>query len=202
MRKIAVLAGLALAGSGFALDFSGPGFAIVDATTTENGVASSTITISGTGLTVTSLNSVTLTGLSHTFAGDLEIDLEHVATGTSVVLTSPPTTASANFNGTYTFVVNPGLSTIDEVTNGQPSSFNIPSGSYAPSAFGGNRTNYNAFNGLALDSVWRLTITDFAPGDVGSLQSWGFNVSAVPEPGTVAALGLGVAALLRRKKRA
>lgn len=43
---------------------------------------------------------------------------------------------------------------------------------------------------------------DFGNNAAGSPVNWGLRVTVVPEPGTMAALGLGALALLRRRKKA
>ncbi|MFQ3677838.1 MAG: PEP-CTERM sorting domain-containing protein, partial [Fimbriimonadaceae bacterium] len=83
----------------------------------------------------------------------------------------------------------------------------IPAGTYAASSnlFGGTTaTSYvetnldSAVNGS--DGVFTLTIRDLAGGDVGAFD--GFEIEAVPEPATLAALGLGAFAVMRRRRSA
>jgi subtilisin-like proprotein convertase family protein len=208
MKSLITFSVFALAASSLAVTYTGAGFTLADGTSTAVGVASSDITVTDTG-TVGSINSVTLTNLTHTWLGDLEIRLTNVASGTSVILASPPDLRSANFNGTYTFAVGTQYQTIDEASLNQASTYNVPTGTYAISSYGGGtnvgaRTSYSALTGLPLAGQWRLEISDFAPGDTGALGSWSLNATpqAVPEPATMAALGLGAAAMLRRRKKA
>ncbi len=195
----------------------GSGGALVDGTSTAVGVFNTDIVVNAASQTVTAFNSVTLTGLTHTYLGDLEIRLTKQGTGEFVILTSPPDLRSANFNGTYSFVVNPALQTIDEASAGLATTANIPSGSYAISQYGGGtdngtRTTYTPFVGVALTGTWRLTISDFDAGDTGALGSWQFNATpsavsaAAPEPSSIALLALsGLTAsgmIVRRRRKA
>jgi len=169
------------------------------------------------GVTVDQVTSVTLTNLTHTYIADLAISLLHVESGQSVVLTSPPDDTAANFGGTYTFVVDPGLQTIDQVTRNTNTSFVVPTGSYAISDYAGEggengpRTDFTAFAGIPLSGTWRLSIEDFEVLGTGTLGSWSFaatttSAAAIPEPGTLALLPLGALALAgagagRRRRR-
>jgi hypothetical protein len=61
----------------------------------------------------------------------------------------------------------------------------------------------SVFNGMDPNGTWTLRIVDGAAGDTGTLGSWSAagTYAAVPEPATMAVLGLGAAALLRRRRR-
>lgn len=186
--------------------FVGSGFALVDGGA-GIGVASGDIAISGDGRSVASINSVTLSNFTHTWIGDLVITFEHVESGSSVILTSPPDGRSSNFNGTYTFLVNPALQTIDEASLGQSDAFDLASGNYAISSYGGGtaigpRTNFNSFAGINLNGTWRLTVEDFVGGDSGAVGGWSFDVSAVPEPASMLLIAtvLGIGGFRMRRK--
>ena len=66
----------------------------------------------------------------------------------------------------------------------------------------------NAFNGLDANGGWTLFIADVSGGDVSTLVSWELDITAVPEPTTVAlgflggvlALGGGLRAWRRRAR--
>lgn len=190
------------------VSFSGDGFQFVDSDGFNYGEAYSGVGVTGSGYTIDSLKSITLTGLTHTFVGDLTISFLNDTTGDFITLTSPPLTRSSNFNGTYNFVVDPSKQTIDEATTGQGDSYDIPSGTYAASDYGGagsngSRVDFSAFTGKSLDANWFLIVDDFGLGDTGAVQGWTatFDASPVPEPASMVALSIGAAALLRRRRK-
>jgi subtilisin-like proprotein convertase family protein len=59
------------------------------------------------------------------------------------------------------------------------------------------------FNGLNGNGTWTLFLADMAGGDVSTIQSWGLDISVVPEPTTWAMIIFGGVALLGwvRKQR-
>jgi subtilisin-like proprotein convertase family protein len=195
--------------------FVGSGFTFVDATSTQpsgRGIASGDSVISNDTRLVQQINSITLTSLTHTFMGDIRIDLTHLATGVSVILTSPPSDYSSNFNGNYTFVVNSSLPTVDIAASGL-GEVDLANGQYAVSSFGGGasnlgeRTNFDAFAGVPIEGTWRLRVVDFFPSETGGLGSWSINanVVAVPEPHSFSLVAIAIAAIPfvrnRRKHR-
>jgi subtilisin-like proprotein convertase family protein len=187
--------------------YNGTGGALVDAGD-DVGLAQFDINIAGTGGTVTSLNSITVS-LTHTWIGDTVMELDAPDGTTYVSLASPPDSESANYNGTYTFVVDPTKQTIDEVSGPLTTSQDIPSGLYAPSDYGGGtlpgtRVDYNDFVGIGLDGTWTLFIADYGAGDTGDLTGWSIDVdystAVTPEPASLAAIaGLGGLGLVRRR---
>lgn len=207
MKNLLVPISALLSAVSAAQTYHGAGFSLVDATSSSVGYASSSIVISGTGATLTSIDSITLANLTHTWMGDLEIDLYNPDLGVYVDLVSPPDLDSSNFNGTYTFVPSSILSTVDEATVGQGTSYDLPSGSYAMSTYGGgsangSRTDFSDFAGQSLDGTWTLEVWDYAAQDTGACGSWSMTVTTpVPEPAGMTAVGLGVLLLVRRKRR-
>ena len=192
-------------GSAASYSYTGAGGALVDGAT-DAGAALFDINVSGTGATVTSIQSVTLTGFSHTFAGDLGVYLIGPDGTTYSTLVAPPDDDGANFGGNYTFVVDATKSTIDGATVGAATTFNIPSGTYAISDYGdgvnpGPRSDFSALAGQPLDGTWTLEIDDFYAGETGTLGSWGFtaNAGVAPEPTSIAALGAAGLLLHRRR---
>lgn len=206
--KFPLLVGLLLVSvSSFAGTFDGPGTLIQPAGPLGFSISTTDILITNTGLGVESINSVTLRGLTHPHAGNLEALLYNVNTGLSVSIFTPPDGTVANFDGDYIFTVNPSLPTVDEALMGKPTNYVLPSGSYAMSDYGGGedpgpRTNFDAFKNIPLDGDWRLMFVNFGAGEQGSLASWSLNVNAspVPEPCSLLAVGAGVVGLLRRRK--
>ena len=192
---------------------TGTGFNIPDNNATG---ASSTITVpTGSNFLITNIT-VTLNNLTHTWLGDLIANLTYVPTNTTVSLFNrigrPTNTLgdSSNFNGNYSFndAFTGDLWTVAASGN---SSFNIPSGNYFPTgADSGTLVPIlTSLGGSQTAGDWRLTISDNAPGDAGSLGSWTLNLEgtpiapvSVPESSSVLgllALGLlGTAAALKR----
>jgi hypothetical protein len=116
-----------------------------------------------------------------------------------------------NFMGIYTAV---GASNTAAVTGGA-TFFGIPEFRAARmTAWLPNPTTINVgidtdFNGTYEQEYTRTLSASFVPGDRAGVGIWGtlarmdnFRAEAVPEPATLAALGLGLAALLRRRKAA
>jgi Proprotein convertase P-domain len=144
---------------------------------------------------------VTISGLQHTWAGDLIATITNVNTGTTVDLFNRIGRISldglaSNFNGTYSF--NSAFTNdILAVASGD-SDFDIPSGNYVPSG------SLAGFNGQSLAGTWRLTVQDLLEGDTGSFTGWTLsgqnNASAVPVPPQV--LGTAVLAGLTAAKKA
>jgi subtilisin-like proprotein convertase family protein len=67
-----------------------------------------------------------------------------------------------------------------------PSSFNAGSG-------GATLTSFNGDNG---NGQWTLFLADLSGGDQSTLVSWSLDITAVPEPGTLALAALGGLAVL------
>ena len=66
----------------------------------------------------------------------------------------------------------------------------------------GGTGNLSVFDGMDANGEWTLNITDSAAGDVGTLNSWGLDITPVPEPSSAFVLfvGMGGLALVRRRK--
>ena len=214
MKKITLLALFAgVSVLAHAQTFTGGGFSIPDASAAGG---SNTITVSNAG-TVTSLNWVSVNFTTrHTWVGDLIAEFSNGSTSVHLFSRVGSTTAtgvgdSSALSGNYRFF--DSGSSLATAAAGVGSGVNIPTGDYARSthALVGaansslgvvqyNANTYSTFNGATLAGNWTLKIWDQASGDTGAVGDWAFNVTATPEPGTMAALGLGAVALIRRRR--
>lgn len=137
------------------------------------GVASAII-VNTQNRVVTSLNSVTVTGLTHSWMGDLTATLSHG--GTSVNLFARPGGAndSSNFNGTYTFNAT-ASQTVAQATAALGDADLTP-GNYRSSG------GLSAFAGIGLEGDWVLRIVDQGADDVGTFTGWQFNATSQAAP--------------------
>lgn len=200
--RAATLACLGLV-SAAAADYTGSGGLLNDAND-QPGVTTFSIEVLDAG-TIGAFEGLTLTGLNHTWCGDLQItliapDASSISIVDRIGYTGSLFGDSSNYFGNYTFL-NGGADLWALATaQGNGTGFNIPSGSYVASGFGGTAVDLNAFFlGKSAQGTWTLSITDFESGDFGNLGSWSLNMSVVPSPGALAALGaLG---MFRRRPR-
>ena len=206
MKTMGVIALAAVCGSAYAFDFSGGvgGGAIGDgAGSNTAGVARViTLTVSGTGQTVTGLTLAGGLGMTHTWLGDLTVVLSRGAVSVDLMDRNYRTTQtsfglSSDLAGNYMFTNTVGDTMTASAAAGTHSRWNGSTGGGSTTAAG----TFAGFNGVALDGVWTLTVTDWAGGDVGAIQGMRIVGTAVPEPASMAALGLGAAALLRRRRK-
>ncbi|MBI3682301.1 MAG: PEP-CTERM sorting domain-containing protein [Acidobacteria bacterium] len=200
--------------SAASLTFSGAGGALpdFDAINGVPGEVSFVITVPEPGVVSGAIDNihVRLIGFQHTFASDLEVILTHEASGVSRSLFSqiglPGTAASSNFNDNYDFcgcntgdlwTTALGLGDVDDIPGESAGLLYYPTnaGSNAPNDFSA------AFRGLLAPGQWRLTIRDFAAGDIGDLLAWDLAldvVNTVPEPATQLLVLAGAGVFLLR----
>ena len=147
------------------------------------------------------------------------MSLTHVQSGTSVVFYNMNRyylDESTLLNGNYQFTDRSGATNMVTAASSLGDDANIASGEYNafdsngngfPSYTGSDRyilSSFDAFDGLTMNTDWRLDITDRYYLATGSLSNWGFTASSVPEPGEWAAmgvLGFGLVGLVVRGRR-
>ena len=67
--------------------------------------------------------------------------------------------------------------------------------------YGTTLKNYIGMSAANGNGQWKLFIQDFVAGDAGAVQDIQLRINTVPEPASIAVLGLGAIALVRRRKR-
>ena len=205
----ASLAGFAAAAS--ANTYTSPGGAIPDAVGTVPGSLVVTFNVTEAG-SLAALD-LTLTGLTHTWAGDLIITLTSPG-GTvadimrrATVSTAPTSLVgdSSDFNGTYRFIDSGG--DLAAALALGTSLFVVPGGDYqASTRIAGTTANSpvllnSVFAGTSLLGTWTLAVSDNAGADTGAFTSASLNVTAVPEASTWLMMGLGLAGLAAVRRR-
>jgi MYXO-CTERM domain-containing protein len=182
---------------------SGSGFAIPDGNSTG---AFSDIVVADNFL----VNDITVgLLLSHSYIGDIAATLTHIDTNTTVDLFNH-VSDSSNLNGSYNF--NDAFTgDLWTVASSGDSSFTIPGGDYFPTGAGSSAKvpMLTTISGLLSSGTWRLKISDYSPGDAGTLGSWSLNLqgsSPASVPGPLPLLGAGAAfgwsRRLRKRSRA
>lgn len=126
---------------------------------------------------ITDLN-VTL-DVTHTWVGDLVFELEHVETGTSVVFYDRPGVPASTFGCSgndidATLDDEAATPVEDECGGGVPTI----QGSFIPNNL------LAAFDGEDIAGTWRITASDLAGGDTGTLNEWCIDAGTTggPEP--------------------
>lgn len=187
---------------GASAQYSGPGGVLNDALD-EPGVTAFTITVLDVG-TIGSFQSLSLTNFQHSWCGDVKItvtapDASSISIVDRIGYTGTLFGDSSNYLGNYAFA-DAGASIWAIATQqGNGTTFNIPTGTYAATGSGGSAVDLSAFFlGKSAFGTWTLTVTDFESGDSGSLGSWGLNFGVVPSPGVLAVFAM---ALTRRSPR-
>jgi len=216
MRKLAILSLAVASAFAGAQVGSGSGGAIPDGNETTGiaGVLSSTIVLPS----VLSIKSITLRGLNHTWCGDVvaQVTSPNAVTKTLFVRlgrTTPnaigsPYGDSSNFGSDdpspltgrdYTFVGSGGGDLWAEATL-KTGTQGLTAGTYNATG-SGSAVATGLFSGPFAAGTWTLQVSDWGGGDTGSLGGWDIRYNAVPEPATLAVLGAGALALVRRRRK-
>ena len=176
----------------------------------DNDPTGLTSTIAGSGGGMVTDVMLTIEGLNHTWAGDLNISLEH--DGTVVNLSNrpgvDPVAGGFGFNidlaGDFVFAdgnANFDASVEQQQANTEFGGDGFLTGDEGP--FSGNDA-LAGFVGSNADGDWNLIITDNAGGDLGGYAQWTLTVStgaAIPEPATFGVLiGMAGLGLVRRRR--
>jgi hypothetical protein len=121
---------------------------------------------------------VTLTNLTHGYAGDLIAQLQHVESGTTIDLfrrvgsiSNTDCGSQARFQGSYRF----NDSFTGNLWSTPPRTLVLPAGDYFASTTSGTKAQLvgpGGFRGQGVSGTWRLTLTDNASTDTGTLGGW------------------------------
>lgn len=205
MKKLSVLALIALAAApAMARPVYGPGAGGVIPDNAPAGPILSDIIV-GDAFSITDVT-VTINGLTHTWAGDLIITLTKVGDGSATLVSRVGATTvggvgdSTNFGGgnVITFA-NAGTNLWTTVAALGTDAL-VPTGTYAATSALSSAPNnaFSVFTGQGSAGTWRLSISDNAAQDTGSYSSWSLNL--VPTPGAAALFGFAGLAGLRRRR--
>lgn len=221
IRSLAVAAVLAV-GTPLLADsvvLTAPGGPIADRVGTTAGTTFFDYADNDSPSVVQSIESVTLNGFSHSYAGDLIVELvffpdDLAADPIEAILFenvndgdfTGPFVYENNFGGNYSFS-NAAAATLQESIPTNDTNATVPAGTYLPSEFyfGGDDAlvvDLSAtFAGVNLsEGTFSLFFNDVGIGDTGSLGGATLNLTtAVPEPTSIAALALAATALVRRR---
>jgi subtilisin-like proprotein convertase family protein len=127
-----------------------------------------------------------LLDITHSYDADLVLSLSHGAT-TVLLANRQGGSGGANYTGTV----------FDDQAD-----IGIDAG-YAYAPYTGSfrpEEALAAFIGQDIFGDWTLTVADSEAGDAGTIDAWGIS-AAVPEPASLALVGLGLLGLAARRRR-
>jgi len=108
--------------------------------------------------------------ISHTWVGDLIIRLEHVESATSIELMNRPVGANATFgcnaDNVNTTVADGAPLSLQTGCNDGATNEAYPNPAYSPNE------PMSTFAGVPLAGTWRLSVSDNAGGDLGTINEW------------------------------
>lgn len=144
------------------------------------GISSNITLPSGSSIPSDADLEVSLT-IAHTWVGDLKVTLTGPGGVGSTTLFDKPGTNSSRFGngddlvstGNYIFST-AGSAVIPETSVGGT----VPTGTYLPSSYGGSPNNFSGINFPVSDAsgTWKVSISDNAGGDLGTLIGWSLTV--------------------------
>jgi len=203
MKNLAILGLLVAAGAAHAVTYtySGAAYAIPD-----NNVAGISTQIMGVPA-LASINSVSIT-MTHTWVGDLILTLSNGSTTVNLFRRVGQTSTmtgvgdSSNLDGTYVFAASGGDFVAAAAAAATSSAVVAPGNYFSSDTNTANNSSVanGFFAGAQAATNWTLFSNDNAAGDTGTIETWSIDGSPVPEPTTMAALGLGLAAVARRRR--
>jgi len=213
----------ASAGNALAVTFTGTGSGGTIPDNNATGVTSTIVVAPDNDFAIQNLV-VTISGLNHTWVGDLVVTLSKGSTSVDLFRRLGRTSATsgfgdnANLNGTYAFSDQFTGNFLAQATSSADTAFIIPGGNYFASTCPATITSANPCGSVAssLSALfaegavgnWTLRISDNAGGDLGSFTGWSLflegQAQEIPEPsgvlGTLLLAGVGGGLLGRRKK--
>lgn len=187
MKLTSVLA-LALSGTALArpdYTYSGPAVAVPDGSGTATAGAPASVSVSiPTSFTISTMTCSIY--VAHSFQGDVRVTLTHVESGVSAVLVDRPYVPQSalgfpagDYGTTSSMLMfaDTAAGTYDVPTVAAPGITGV-NGPWRP------ESSLSIFNGRQAQGTWRLSATDFAAGDTGTII--GFKLTVTPAAGCYA----------------